>query len=228
MYTKDNIGTRIRTRRKELNMTQQELADKINAGVDSQRTQISQWEQGKKVPETDALIRLCNALDCDIDYLLSAIETPRRATYDVAEQTGLDAKAVECLMQIKHKAEIERIFGYSGNMLAPNTQGLKALSYLLQHNSIKGRDFLRTLYSLVFGNYDRFAIDMETDSGEIAIATSYVAALVDKETGKSQNLVSIKSLEKIYMLEIQEYFWALRDKARGERAEGITVDFEEK
>lgn len=132
MYTKDNIGRCIKARRLELKMTQTELADKINGGVmgdTAPHSQISQWEQGKKVPETDALIRLCNALDCDIDYLLGAIETPRKATCDVAKQTGLKIKAVDWLL--KNKVE--------------NPHLVNALSELFEYD-----DLADTLFSAVF------------------------------------------------------------------------------
>lgn len=132
MYIKDNIGQRIKDRRKKLKMTQTELADKINGGVmgdTAPHSQISQWEQGKKIPETDALIRLCNALECDMDYLLGAIETPRKATHDVAKQTGLKIKAVDWLL--KNKVE--------------NPHLVNALSELFEYD-----DLADTLFSAVF------------------------------------------------------------------------------
>ena len=104
MYTERYIGERVQERRLKLGLTQKELAAKINEGIgldDSPHTQISEWENGRKIPRTEALLRLCNALDCDIDYLLGEIDVPHRSTYDVMEQTGLDQEAVECLQNIR-------------------------------------------------------------------------------------------------------------------------------
>lgn len=100
MYTKISIGDRIKLRRKELGMSQKKLAAKINGNIlpeEAPHTQISQWEKGSKTPETDALIRLCNALDCDIDFLLGAIEAPKKETSDVMKATGLSKEAVNML-----------------------------------------------------------------------------------------------------------------------------------
>ena len=106
MYSERYIGDRIRQRRNEIGLTQKELAAKINPGTSIEtapHTQVAQWESGKKKPGTDALIRLCNALDCDIDYILGAIDVPRRAVYDVKEQTGLSDSAVNSLMEAKQR-----------------------------------------------------------------------------------------------------------------------------
>lgn len=106
MYSERYIGDRIRQRRNEIGLTQKELAAKINPGTSIEtapHTQVAQWESGKKKPGTDALIRLCNALDCDMDYILGAIDVPRRAVYDVKEQTGLSDSAVNSLMEAKQR-----------------------------------------------------------------------------------------------------------------------------
>lgn len=106
MYSERYIGDRIRQRRNELGLTQKELAAKINPGTSIEtapHTQVAGWESGKKKPGTDALIRLCNALDCDMDYILGAIDVPRRAVYDVKEQTGLSNSAVYSLVEAKQR-----------------------------------------------------------------------------------------------------------------------------
>ena len=106
MYSERYIGDRIRQRRNEIGLTQKELAAKINPVTSIEtapHTQVAQWESGKKKPGTDALIRLCNALDCDMDYILGAIDVPRRAVYDVKEQTGLSDSAVNSLMEAKQR-----------------------------------------------------------------------------------------------------------------------------
>lgn len=137
MYTKSYIGRRIKERRKQLGLTQKELAAKINPGIeieDAPHTQITNWENGVRAPETESLIRLCNALNCDIDYLLGAIDVPRRAVYDVKEQTGLSDSAVHSLVVAKQQ-----------NYIA----GLDILSALLSD-----RKFWEAIANL---NYAKFA-----------------------------------------------------------------------
>ena len=62
----DQIGSRILSRRKQLRMTQEELAEK--AGITSQT--VSSAELGKKALRPENIIRLCSALDISTDYLL--------------------------------------------------------------------------------------------------------------------------------------------------------------
>lgn len=100
MYIRSYIGERIRQRRKQIGLTQTELAKRLNPGIDNvMHTQVAKWEKQGTL-EVDSLIRLCNALDCDMDYLLGSIDTPRRATYDVVQETGISCKAADVLRSI--------------------------------------------------------------------------------------------------------------------------------
>lgn len=60
------IGSRILSRRKQLRMTQEELAEK--AGITPQT--VSSAELGKKALRPENIIRVCSALDISTDYLL--------------------------------------------------------------------------------------------------------------------------------------------------------------
>ena len=62
----DQIGKRILERRKQLRLTQEEVADR--AGVTAQT--ISTAELGKKALRPENIIKLCSALDISTDYLL--------------------------------------------------------------------------------------------------------------------------------------------------------------
>ena len=62
----NQIGSRILSRRKQLRMTQEELAEK--AGITPQT--ISSAELGKKALRPENIIRLCSALGISTDYLL--------------------------------------------------------------------------------------------------------------------------------------------------------------
>ena len=60
------IGNRILNRRKQLRMTQEDLAEK--AGITPQT--VSSAELGKKALRPENIIRVCSALDISTDYLL--------------------------------------------------------------------------------------------------------------------------------------------------------------
>lgn len=60
-------GLFIAEKRKEKNLTQQDLADKLHL---SNRT-ISKWECGKGMPDSAVMLELCEALDISVNELLS-------------------------------------------------------------------------------------------------------------------------------------------------------------
>lgn len=64
--TLQEVGKRLYERRKQLHMTQEELAEQV--GITAQT--ISTAELGKKAMRADTIIRVCGALDISADYLL--------------------------------------------------------------------------------------------------------------------------------------------------------------
>ncbi len=60
------FGVRLRDLRLEKRMTQQQLADKTGMAKGT----ISAYEQGKKYPSVEVLIKLCNTFQVSADYLL--------------------------------------------------------------------------------------------------------------------------------------------------------------
>lgn len=61
-----SIGARIRQRRKELGLTQMQIKQEI--GISSGN--MSDIENGNKLPSTPALISLSSLLNCSIDWIL--------------------------------------------------------------------------------------------------------------------------------------------------------------
>ena len=60
-----SFQSRLRDRRRELNITSHELAKTLNITVSA----IANYETGVSHPKTDILFRLISALDCDANYL---------------------------------------------------------------------------------------------------------------------------------------------------------------
>lgn len=69
----NHIGSRIKKRRKELNLTQLQI--KEETGISSGN--LSDIENGNKLPSTKALLSLSKILDCSTDWILKG-ETPKR------------------------------------------------------------------------------------------------------------------------------------------------------
>lgn len=61
------IGNYIRAKRKEMNLTQEQLAEKLNVTNKS----ISRWENGRTFPDLSLYQPLCNVLDISISELLN-------------------------------------------------------------------------------------------------------------------------------------------------------------
>ena len=64
-----DMGKRISKRRRELKLTQEQLAEEINLSLQS----ISCIELGKKAIRPDNLVKLCKTLNVSADYILMGI-----------------------------------------------------------------------------------------------------------------------------------------------------------
>ena len=66
IYMKLEINKRIKELRKLNNLTQTQLAEKLQTTQDT----ISLWELGKSYPDIESLIILCKIFNISADYLL--------------------------------------------------------------------------------------------------------------------------------------------------------------
>lgn len=98
MVTIQEVGKRIRQRRKELEITQVEFAMSLQLSEDS-RAMISKWENGSALPTTALIPHICDILHCDVGYLFGEYELPTRELTDIASETGLSVEAVEELIE---------------------------------------------------------------------------------------------------------------------------------
>ena len=62
----ETCSIRILEMRKELNLTQKQLADKLNVSDAC----VNRWENGLRTPSAKYIVLLCKALNCTSDYLL--------------------------------------------------------------------------------------------------------------------------------------------------------------
>lgn len=101
------IGRFIAECRKNKNMTQAELAEKLNI---TDRA-ISKWETGKGMPDSSIMLELCNELDISVNELLSG---------EVIKMENYNQKAEENLLEMKKQKEetdremlrLEIVIGY--------------------------------------------------------------------------------------------------------------------
>ena len=86
------IGKFIAECRKHKNMTQAELAEKLNI---TDRA-ISKWETGKGMPDSSIMLELCSKLDISVNELLSG---------EVIKMDNYNEKAEELLLEMKKQKE---------------------------------------------------------------------------------------------------------------------------
>ena len=77
--------------------TQDSFAQALDVSLETVRN----WEQGKTLPEYNALLQICLLLDCSIDYLFGIIPEQNYSIRQVVAVTGLSEKAVENLVHFQ-------------------------------------------------------------------------------------------------------------------------------
>lgn len=80
------LGEKIAKQRKELNYTQEQLADILGVS----RQSISKWEANIAYPETDKLIKMGKMFDCSMDYLLNEDITEKQSVVPKETETIWD------------------------------------------------------------------------------------------------------------------------------------------
>lgn len=64
------LGSRIAAIRKENNMSQTQLAGRLRVSPSA----VGMYEQGRRVPDLDTLVRLAQVFDVSLDYLITGKE----------------------------------------------------------------------------------------------------------------------------------------------------------
>ena len=82
------MGLRISTRRHELHMTQEQVAERMNVSLQM----ISNLELGKKAIRPGNLVRLCEILSVSADFILSGRHSEREASEFAAKYARLSGE----------------------------------------------------------------------------------------------------------------------------------------
>lgn len=91
-----NIGERIMALRKEKNISQTELAKRLNVS----RQAVSKWEQGISSPDTERLIQLAEILGTEVEYL---------ATGTHPEPGSVVLNIVETVERVEEKIVVKEV-----------------------------------------------------------------------------------------------------------------------
>lgn len=93
-----NMGVRIAQRRKELHMTQEQLAEKMGVSLQT----VSCIELGKKAVRPENLANLCVYLDVTADYILYGRRSKEQMNDTIAELSALDCDAFRTVQELIH------------------------------------------------------------------------------------------------------------------------------
>ena len=109
------LGEKIAIQRKELNYTQEQLADILGVS----RQSISKWESDIAYPETEKLIELGKIFECSMDYLLK--DEVAEKTGDSVSESYFTEKVTEISKKVltdKNKGKAKKILKIIGIILA--------------------------------------------------------------------------------------------------------------
>ena len=109
------LGEKIAKQRKELNFTQEQLADILGVS----RQSISKWESDIAYPETEKLIELGKIFECSMDYLLK--DEVAEKTGDSVSESYFTEKVTEISKKVltdKNKGKAKKILKIIGIILA--------------------------------------------------------------------------------------------------------------
>lgn len=151
-----SIGKFIASRRKEKNMTQSDLAEKLNI---SDRA-ISKWENGKSMPDVGTIPELCKILGITINDLFSG---------EVVSMKNYDKKAEENLLLMAKKEEdnnkkmmmYEKVIGYICSIVFIIL--IFVSSYFVNNNIVRIILIILSFIILIVGA--SFALKIETETG---------------------------------------------------------------
>lgn len=90
------IGERILLRRRQLRMTQEELADRMDVSTQM----ISYAESGRKAIRPENLIKLCAALDVSADYILTGRVSSLEYDRIAQKLSRLSSAELSCVEEI--------------------------------------------------------------------------------------------------------------------------------
>ena len=129
-----NFGKNVQILRKMANMTQEELAEKMNVS----RQTVSKWELGTVLPELEKLLELCDGFNCSVDQLLRGNMDYSNAALILADDHMPGNLAVEIKSQDRQNyitITLEEIPDAGEFALIPNAY--KALLTYMAINGIK-------------------------------------------------------------------------------------------
>ena len=124
------MGERIKQLRKEIGMTQTELAEKIGVTKGT----VSTWETDSRKPTFGKLIKLCDLFDKDPGYVMGTQDEPGHMEHMTAEET------IACALNIME----EQLADYALKYVRLDEYGRRAVQAVIleEENRCRAQDSL--------------------------------------------------------------------------------------
>lgn len=104
-----NVGEQIRLFRKQLKLTQKQLADQLNVS----RSVLTKWEIGTLTPDLQALVQLSEKFEVSIDALVGRPYPPAQVLHEVRklyqseEEESIDEEMIQIIQYLHSNPEIK-------------------------------------------------------------------------------------------------------------------------
>lgn len=113
-----NFAIRLKELRENQNLTQAELAEKLNVGVST----IGMWESTQRTPTAKMLLKLIAFFDCTLDYLLGdSNSTTTKSTQRTDSLSELETELLSIFRQMD-TAQQNRFLGIAEGMIEENNE----------------------------------------------------------------------------------------------------------
>lgn len=152
----EKIGKFIQEQRKKNNLTQAELAEKLNI---TDRA-ISKWENGRSMPDSSIMLDLCKELKITVNELLSGETIDKNNYNEIAEKKLLEMARKE-ENQNKKLMMYEYVIGYSSTVSFLIL--IFVSSFLVENTTAQVSLFILAFALLIIGV--SFALKIETETG---------------------------------------------------------------
>ena len=166
-----NFGENLRTLRRKKNISQEELAGKLNVS----RQAVSRWEQGNGYPEMEKMIALSRILDVTLDYLVSENDTADGANEDSGSEEQAQGSASPAMIPTGRIM----IRGYNGKQLV---NCYKVISLHISDKADVPNYVLYGVDSSSFWGENRVILGWYADEERVQKETAEIAAAI--EAGK--------------------------------------------
>jgi len=210
------------------NVTQEELA--MHLGV--ARQSVSQWKDGKTMPNIYYLKKISAFFDVPYEYLLDGIQNENKENVNIGTELGLSDEAILILREYKENSDIFKRYEkeidpsegcekYGDEFSQKYIQGsisvnrLKVLNLIIEEEQKRG--IIRNMSNYVFGEFARKRTDPypECASDYLKNLLDSNVAVSDKSTGRDM-FISYELLINIFMMQVQKGLMGLREDERQE------------